>query len=181
MYKLHKTNRNYSYTKKHKDKLYRLGLCIDCGQKQDNLGKYCNHCKEIRSLREKQRRKEYREKGLCVKCKTPRLEYSNTYCEKHWFQSVASGRTGTAKNGELIKELFIKQNGKCAYTGKELKPGLNADLDHKLPVTKGGSSEISNLQWVDSRVNGMKFNYTHDEFIKTCKLVTVNIGSKNGQ
>jgi 5-methylcytosine-specific restriction endonuclease McrA len=70
--------------------------------------------------------------------------------------------------------LWYKQRGKCAYTGIKLFGDSNTHLDHIIPRTKGGSSEIGNLQFVCSLVNRMKFNLSHEEFLETCKVITKN-------
>jgi 5-methylcytosine-specific restriction endonuclease McrA len=74
-----------------------------------------------------------------------------------------------------IRELWFEQEGKCRYTNVKLVLGeigdLGASLDHKIPVTKGGSNQKDNLQWVSYFVNSAKGNKTHDEFIEFCKQI----------
>jgi hypothetical protein len=79
----------------------------------------------------------------------------------------------------MLMELWIEQNGRCAYTNVELVPGFNASLDHKTPPMKGGSNEKSNLQWVDYRINTMKYNQTHEEFLRTCRFICGRFGEES--
>jgi len=80
-------------------------------------------------------------------------------------------RKSFAKN---LLVLWYNQRGRCAYTGIKLYGDSNTHLDHIIPRTKGGSSEIGNLQFVCALVNRMKFNLSHEEFIETCKIITKN-------
>lgn len=48
--------------------------------------------------------------------------------------------------------LFSAQKGKCAVTGEILTIG-DMELHHKVPVSKGGTDEYSNLTWVTSNVH----------------------------
>ena len=90
----------------------------------------------------------------------------------HSRDSVFYGdRKSFAKNLLL---LWYKQRGRCAYTGVKLYGDINTHLDHIIPRTKGGSSEIENLQFVCALVNRMKFNLSHEEFLQTCKMITKN-------
>ena len=88
---------------------------------------------------------------------------------------------------ENLWNLALKQDLKCVYTKIPLtfnrgtnKPmmdknrnlnydGWNASLD-RIDSSKGYVK--GNVQWVDRRINIMKLNHTHDDFIKLCKLVT---------
>lgn len=63
------------------------------------------------------------------------------------------------------------QGGKCAYTGRELVPGTNASLDHKIPKALGGTNDLENLQWVETNVNRAKNALAEDEFLSMCRAV----------
>ncbi len=83
-----------------------------------------------------------------------------------------------------IKALFIKQQGKCALTGKELtysqmsEDANNGDcqLQHRWNIsvdridsTKG--YEKDNIQLVGAIINRMKTDLTSQKFIELCRLV----------
>jgi hypothetical protein len=81
----------------------------------------------------------------------------------------------TTSNEDLIKE-FIKRYGvypKCELTGKLINLNLSHtyELDHIIPISKGGESTFENMQIVLSSVNRMKAHYDLDEFITICNLV----------
>lgn len=85
--------------------------------------------------------------------------------------SQASG-AGTATPNECY-ELLKAQGFKCALSGQRLTPDSMA-LDHIVAVKDGGSDCISNLQWVDARVNRMKGSMSDDELIQICVRVTAH-------
>ena len=77
-------------------------------------------------------------------------------------------------------ELFLKQDRKCALSGRELKFGslslgrkeTSASLD-RIDSSKGYS--LDNIQWVHKDVNMMKHKYSQAYFIDTCKQITDNM------
>ncbi|TWU08618.1 HNH endonuclease [Symmachiella macrocystis] len=77
--------------------------------------------------------------------------------------------TVTAK---MIMELIERQRFRCALSGRELTPE-NASLDHIVPLSRGGTHEISNLWVVDQQVNAAKSTLTVEEFVAMCREITV--------
>ncbi len=84
---------------------------------------------------------------------------------------------------EYLLEIYNKQNKKCYYTGLdlffprntyELQIGAwNASLDR---VDSKQGYLTGNVQWVDKRINLLKGNFCHEEFINLCrKVVNYNI------
>ena len=75
-------------------------------------------------------------------------------------------------SAECATKLFwkwIKQRGRCAYTGRKLLPDGTTHLDHILPRAKGGSNHPDNLQFICSEANQAKGSLTHNEFITLCR------------
>jgi 5-methylcytosine-specific restriction endonuclease McrA len=68
------------------------------------------------------------------------------------------------KAWEQLKDKFDQQKGRCALSGFPMTLGVNAELDHIIPVAKGGSRDISNTQWVLRVVNRMKRDLPESEF-----------------
>lgn len=69
-----------------------------------------------------------------------------------------------------LKKLLQMQGYKCALSGIRLTP-KNAELDHKIPLSRGGANDLANLQWLSKEVNRAKGTMDNDEFIAMCKRV----------
>ena len=69
-----------------------------------------------------------------------------------------------------ILALLEMQGHLCALSGVRLDVD-NAELDHKIPVARGGTNNLDNLQWVHKEINRAKGTMTNDEFIKVCEMV----------
>lgn len=79
---------------------------------------------------------------------------------------------------EYLWDVYIKQNRKCPYTGIELilspkssdnRTPENASLD-RIDSSKGYVE--GNVQWVFKRVNSMKNDMSHDEFVELCSIIS---------
>jgi 5-methylcytosine-specific restriction endonuclease McrA len=161
---------NAERMQRNRDEHKKKGLCISC-PKAAMVGKtQCADCLERRSKESLASSRKRVKNGLCYDC-SGRATVGK-YCLHHWFSKVSSFKsTGTRRNGEPLKKMFYARGGKCAYTGIALIPGSNASVDHKIPRSRGGPDTIDNLQWVDSRINRMKTDMAHEEFLETCALV----------
>jgi hypothetical protein len=79
-----------------------------------------------------------------------------------------------------LQKQFEKQNGKCAYTGLDLvlpKDFLHIFGPEIASIDRIDSSigyQVDNIQFVRKVINFMKYQLSHDEFIKMCKLVVEN-------
>lgn len=60
--------------------------------------------------------------------------------------------------------LFENQNGRCFYTGAILDL-MTAHIDHKVPISRGGTNDFSNLALCTPEANLLKHNKTHEEFM----------------
>lgn len=66
-----------------------------------------------------------------------------------------------------LREEVLKRDGyKCCVCGKTEKDGVRLEIDHIIPVSKGGQSTISNLQTLCSSCNAKKNTMDNDDFIK---------------
>jgi 5-methylcytosine-specific restriction endonuclease McrA len=65
--------------------------------------------------------------------------------------------------GKPSKEaIYIRDSGKCQYTGKSLDR-KNATIDHILPKSRGGGDEWTNLALTSKEVNSKKGNALNSE------------------
>lgn len=83
---------------------------------------------------------------------------------------------------ESIKELFEKQNGRCAITGVPLKFGEETKIYEtpsldRIDNSKGYTKD--NVQWVMLGINYMKLNHSNDDLIKTLNLIVENFKNTN--
>lgn len=127
-------------------------------------------------------------KGSCVKCinlrSCPHGNVTESYLAKVR-QRAKAKKWEYSVSTKYLSELFNKQNGKCVYTGRELKFGTatnfrnghqTASLD-RIDSSKGYVE--GNVQWVHKRIQPMKLTMSHDEFISTCCEVSNNARKEN--
>ena len=80
----------------------------------------------------------------------------------------------------ILSRAWYNQRGRCAYTGKRLD--RNAQVDHKIPISKGGTNDASNLHWVTADANWVKGEMLHDDFIAICSDIAAYIeANKHGK
>lgn len=73
---------------------------------------------------------------------------------------AAEGKHSTKE----INDLFEAQGGKCAYCQVDITGWYNAD--HIVPLCKGGSNWITNIQLTCPPCNNKKRATDHEEFVK---------------
>lgn len=95
---------------------------------------------------------------------------SVTEAKKHFKYGKTAVNDGSQVDASDLKKLLEMQGYKCALTGARLEP-RNAELDHKVPLSRGGTNDLGNLQWVSRKVNRAKGAMDNDEFIAMCKQV----------
>ena len=65
-----------------------------------------------------------------------------------------------------LAKLWKTQRGLCALTCRKLD--RTAQVDHKLPLARGGPDELTNLQWTTAEANRAKRDLTDVEFHALC-------------
>ena len=84
---------------------------------------------------------------------------------------------------EQIWDLFIKQNRKCALSGIDLRFKTKAkDFDQSASLDRIDSSKgyiEGNVQWVDKRINLMKWDFPQEEFIELCNKISCHYHKTN--
>lgn len=81
-------------------------------------------------------------------------------------QRIKRNRATTKDLLDLIKS----QEYRCQLSGVFIEPHTSA-LDHKIPISSGGTDEVANLQWVSYEVNRAKGSMSQEDFITMCKRV----------
>lgn len=106
--------------------------------------------------------------GLCafsVSCNEVPLG-SQKFCLVHWCRTLRQAEI-RLKPEYTVSELIAKwqeQQGRCAISGVALIAGDTAALDHIVPIAKGGNSSITNLRFIHSALNRMKWDLSDEAF-----------------
>lgn len=149
-----------------------LSSCFRCSMPRDTHHKACSECRHEMRINSQQRRKANQTKGLCVQCRSENDTECGKYCSVCSFKTSARRWLNDSNKWTELRDLLIFQDGKCAYTDVKLSIGGNASIDHKMPRSKGGAASIENLQWIDWKINRMKTDIPHDEFVSICDYIS---------
>jgi len=60
------------------------------------------------------------------------------------------------------KNIWVREQGRCAYTGKKLKPD-EGNIDHLVPKSRGGKTDWLNCVLASKEINSRKGNLTPEE------------------
>jgi len=89
---------------------------------------------------------------------------------KEYSATLSARRRAVARNAEgrfsvkEVEELFIKQEGFCVYCQTDLRD-TGFHRDHMIPLVRGGSNGIKNIQLLCPKCNRKKHKLTHDEVL----------------
>jgi len=128
----------------------RNAFCKEC---RDKVRKTVRHCRVKRLAR-----------GLCGDCGVD-VEGRRIICDACHCKRLAKSVLGNREKWVELMAIYQQQEGKCAYSGVRLVMGVDASIDHILPKGRGGTNEISNLQWVHWFVNVFRRHRDEREFI----------------
>ncbi len=141
------------------------GLCLLCGKQPRSASRYqCDICREKAAARAAKQRADRRAAGLCTYCGKMAALDGNHRCETCYFKVVSQTHFGSVGDAGALKALFYGQKERCAYSGRLLVLGRNAELDHREPIAAGGTHDLANVHWVDHDVNQMKHGLTEEAF-----------------
>ncbi len=70
---------------------------------------------------------------------------------------------------EQIWAVWLRQDGRCAYTGWQLTHGVDASLDR---IDSAVGYTVGNIQFVHRDINRMKSNFSEKHFWLLCESVT---------
>lgn len=103
-----------------------------------------------------------------------RRELAKVDAKRHFFRIRAANlkirHEGPTASREDIARLWHRQKGICYFTGVRLNEH-NAQLDHVIPVIRGGTGTVENLRWVLRDANYAKRDLTDEQFIALCHKV----------
>lgn len=131
--------------------------------------KTCNKCREIVRKAQARYRKTHREVVLRKDREGSRVyRKAHPGCTRagvHNYRARIKGNGGKHTTKEL-RELFEQQDGFCYLCGKLLYGTLDGlvSVEHKIPVSRGGSNNISNIGLAHLSCNQRKHTRTHEEF-----------------
>ena len=90
------------------------------------------------------------------------------------------GKVNNIEKEYGIKELLEKlgDNPRCYLTGDQinLEDSASYNFDHIVPVSKGGTNDLSNLGICTKSANAAKNDLTEKQFVALCKKVLVTKG-----
>lgn len=166
------TLKRRAVVKRYKAKRLASGRCVSC-PRPPVLGRTCcRGCMRKRSVATRRRQREWAAAGVCSNCGKEKTD--PTMCLDCRLKTVARLRYEKAVSSGVwlvLKKKWEDQGGRCVYSGEAITPGVNASIDHIVPKSRGGGDEPANLQWVSLRVNKMKGDMLHDEFLSMCRLI----------
>ena len=176
------------------------GLCGNCGKIPVLGSRLCNSCRAaLKNVRNRRI-----EKGLCVRCADIALsnfrvckkclkelrEYARINKPTRWkrFFLNALGQVRLTRGGRRLGGgpvtardllfLWKRQRGLCSLTGERLTRE-NAEIDHIIPTSRGGTNGLSNLQWAIKEPNRSKQGMLISEFVAMCSKIVNYAGVKN--
>ena len=161
---------------KRTERLRALGLCTKCGGERDREDRaYCASCRAKTNERVRLHRLKYPQRrqptysrykypsGLCRSC--GKAQEVGCVCLACWFKRKATTATGTTADAGAVEKLLNRQKHRCPYSGRRLFPGINASIDHIVPLSEGGGRSLDNVQWLDTSVNVAKNSLSEKEFL----------------
>lgn len=137
----------------------------------------CYHCGPGQKEKFKERSNKFRSEN---KINSRVHKFLN---RKLYFSTLDFQRKKGLKIVSFSYKDVIKKFGKitnCYISGLPLNllTGTNYELDHIIPVKKGGTNALENLGILHKTVNQMKHSLTNEELITWCKIILENNGYK---
>ncbi|MBD0370316.1 MAG: hypothetical protein ICV60_05735 [Pyrinomonadaceae bacterium] len=155
------------------------GYCARCVSHRKAEGsKLCKECSSNNPLSLRERRELLKANGFCQGCgKVPAIIHPlkgyKAYCETCYLKHRSITYFRVNKYWTVLKAKLEAQEYRCPYTGETLALGVNATIDHILPVSryKEKALDLDNIQWVSDRANQAKGQLTPEEFLDLVKAV----------
>lgn len=77
---------------------------------------------------------------------------------------------------DVLLRLLRRQMHRCAYTGRKIRIGVSASLEHITARSRNGGNETVNLCWVHREINMAKGQLSLVEFKNLCQDVLKHMG-----
>lgn len=122
----------------------------------------CLECVKETSAQRLSENAEVRDKAL-----TYRKENAARY-RVHVRNRRALLKVAGSHSVEDIDQLWTKQGGRCIYCKCRLEDGYH--VDHRVPLSKGGSNSPDNIQLTCSTCNLKKHAKDHETFLKSIRV-----------
>lgn len=145
---------------------------------KDNIEKYRKYKKEYMRARRSdpeinnkikaRSRKWYKESGRIQRQKAYLTNMRENEFMK-WRTRLFNAHYKTTYKEFELQAIWDRQDGKCYFTGEDLDK--TANLDHIVPIKRGGGHDLVNLRWTTKQVNFMKRDMLDEEFIKVMKVI----------
>ena len=76
---------------------------------------------------------------------------------------------------DMFFAVLDRDDWECVYCGRELfydddEEEDNVEIDHKLPISRGGKSDFNNLQATCGYCNARKGAKTHEEYLEYIRV-----------
>lgn len=122
---------------------------------------------------------EYREKNrIRVRLWNQKYGYRRfffTRAQNLKVRNYTEGTLGVFATARDLAALWKTQKGICPFTARRLNR-QNSQLDHILPLVKGGTSAKSNLRWIHRDVNYAKRDLLDADFLALCRDIVAQNG-----
>lgn len=129
--------------------------------------KTCTKCGQTLSLDEFTMTSRGR-KPSCKACERARVRQWSAENPEKEREKAARRRMrggGATIDVSIRQRLFESQNGRCFYTNAVLDIAT-AHIDHKVPISRGGTNDFTNLVLCTREANLLKHNKTAEEFLE---------------
>ena len=78
-------------------------------------------------------------------------------------------------------DYFLKANGCCAQCSLNISPGKRWDIDHVIPLSLGGSNDMTNLQVLCQTCHSQKTKADLSTYAKTLRIQSRHLGAQRSK
>ena len=150
------------------------GVCISCPNPARPGKDNCQACAAKTAKRYRLLTQSRKDSNICTLCGlVPPIPNSQQHrCTTCYLKHIVKSRKMPVTTVPPLLTLFESQDGKCVYTNRPITIGIDAELDHIIPRSKGGPNTVENFQWLWSPVNRMKNNLSESEFWEIIRMLS---------